>query len=59
MTAVFGGAIRLRAITILCGVLTLDDNEVQVATLYGRIIIACLAILVAFWQLDVPVPVIP
>lgn len=35
-----------------------DDNETKVATLYGRIIIACLAILVALWQLDVTVPVI-
>ena len=34
----------------------LDPNETQVALLYGRIIIACLAILVAVWQLDVPLP---
>lgn len=40
----------------------MDDfgpNETKVAILYGRIIVACLAILVAFWQLDVDVPVIP
>ena len=37
----------------------MDDNEQKIAVLYGRIIIACLAILVAFWQLEVEVPVIP
>lgn len=37
----------------------MDDNETKVAVLYGRIIIACLAVLVAVWQLDVEVPVIP
>lgn len=37
----------------------MDENETKVAVLYGRIIVACLAILVAFWQLDVEVPVIP
>ncbi len=36
----------------------MDDNETKVAVLYGRIIVACLAILVAFWQLDVDLPVI-
>ena len=36
----------------------MDDNEVKVAVLYGRIIVACLAILVATWQLDVNVPVV-
>ena len=36
----------------------MDTDEKQVALLYGRIIIACLAILVAVWQLDVEVPVI-
>jgi hypothetical protein len=36
----------------------MDENETKVATLYGRIIIACLAILVAFWQLDVTVPTV-
>ncbi len=36
----------------------MDDNETKVATLYGRIIIACLAILVALWQIDVDLPVI-
>lgn len=35
-----------------------DDNETKVATLYGRIIVACLAILVALWQIDVDLPVI-
>ncbi len=37
----------------------MDDDETRVALLYGRIIIACLAVLVAVWQLDVEVPVIP
>jgi hypothetical protein len=37
----------------------MNDNETKVAVLYGRIIIACLAVLVAAWQLDVEVPVIP
>ncbi len=36
----------------------MDTDEKQVALLYGRIIIACLAILVATWQLDVEIPVI-
>lgn len=36
----------------------MDDNETKVAVLYGRIIIACLAVLVAAWQLDVEVPII-
>ena len=36
----------------------MDDNETKVAVLYGRIIVAALAILIATWQLDVPVPVI-
>ncbi len=36
----------------------MDDNETKVAVLYGRIIVGCLAILVAFWQLDVELPVI-
>ncbi len=36
----------------------MDDNETKVATLYGRIIVACLAILVALWQIDVDLPVI-
>jgi hypothetical protein len=36
----------------------MDDNETKVAVLYGRIIIACLAVLVAAWQLDVDIPVI-
>ncbi len=39
-------------------VVSMDDNETKVAVLYGRIIVACLAILVAFWQLDVDLPVI-
>ena len=37
----------------------MDDNETKVAILYGRIIIACLAVLVAAWQLDVDIPVVP
>ena len=36
----------------------MDDNEQKIAVLYGRIIIACLAVLVAVWQLDVTIPVI-
>ena len=36
----------------------MDSDEKQVALLYGRIIIAALAILIATWQLDVEVPVI-
>jgi hypothetical protein len=36
----------------------MNDNETKVAVLYGRIIVACLAILVAFWQLDVEVPTV-
>ena len=36
----------------------MDDNETKIAVLYGRIIVACLAILVATWQLDVDLPVI-
>lgn len=36
----------------------MDDNETRIAVLYGRIIIACLAVLVAVWQLDVEVPVV-
>ncbi len=37
----------------------MDDNEQKIAVLYGRIIIACLAVLVAVWQLDVTIPVVP
>jgi len=37
----------------------MDAEETSVALLYGRIIIACLAVLVAVWQLDVEIPVIP
>ena len=36
----------------------MNDNETKVAVLYGRIIIACLAVLVAAWQLDVEVPLV-
>jgi hypothetical protein len=36
----------------------MDDNETKIATIYGRIIIACLAILVALWQIDVELPVV-
>jgi hypothetical protein len=36
----------------------MDDNETKIAILYGRIIVASLAILVALWQLEVDVPVI-
>ena len=37
----------------------MDQDETKVALLYGRIIIVCLAVLVAVWQLDVEIPVIP
>lgn len=37
----------------------MNDNETRVALLYGRIIIGCLAVLAALWQLDVEIPVIP
>ena len=37
----------------------MDDNETKVAILYGRIIVACLAVLAALWQLDVTIPVVP
>lgn len=37
----------------------MDENETKVATLYGRIILACLAVLIAMWQLPVDLPVIP
>jgi hypothetical protein len=36
----------------------MDDNETKVAVLYGRIIVACLAVLAALYGLDVPLPVI-
>ena len=36
----------------------MDDNETKVSLLFGRIIIACLAILVALWQIDVDLPVV-
>ncbi len=36
----------------------MDENEVKVATLYGRIILACLAVLIAVWQLDVELPIV-
>ena len=36
----------------------MDDNETRIAVLYGRIIVACLAVLVAVWQLDVEVPIV-
>ena len=36
----------------------MDQDETKVALLYGRIIIACLAVLVALWQIDVELPVI-
>lgn len=35
----------------------LSPDETRVALLYGRIILACLAVLVATWQLDVQIPV--
>lgn len=36
----------------------MNADESKVAVLYGRIIVTCLAILIATWQLDVPIPVI-
>ena len=39
-------------------ILVMDENETKVALLYGRIIVAALAILVATWQLDVTLPVV-
>ncbi len=36
----------------------MDDNETKIALVYGRIIIACLAILVSAWHLDVELPII-
>jgi hypothetical protein len=36
----------------------MNDNETKVALFYGRIIVACLAIIVAFWQLDVDLPAV-
>ena len=36
----------------------LSPDETRVALLYGRIILACLAVLVATWQLDVEIPVV-
>jgi hypothetical protein len=38
--------------------MSMDENETKIAVLYGRIIVACLAILVATWQLDVQLPVV-
>ncbi len=37
----------------------MDPDETRVALLYGRIIIMCLAVLVATWQLDVDIPLDP
>ena len=34
----------------------LSDDDTKIALLYGRIIIMCLAVLVATWQLDVDIP---
>jgi hypothetical protein len=36
----------------------MDENETKIAVLYGRIIVACLAILISIHQLDVPLPVV-
>jgi hypothetical protein len=52
----FGNSFGL--LVFLRRVESMDDNETKVATLYGRIIVACLAILVALWQIDVDLPVI-
>ncbi len=37
----------------------MDPDETRVALLYGRIILACLAVLIATWQLDVDIPLDP
>ncbi len=37
----------------------MDADETRVALLYGRIILACLAVLIATWQLDVDIPLDP
>jgi hypothetical protein len=37
----------------------MSPDETRVALLYGRIILACLAVLIAAWQLDVEVPLDP
>lgn len=34
----------------------LSEDETKVALLYGRIIIMCLAVLAATWQLDLDIP---
>jgi hypothetical protein len=36
----------------------MNDNETKVAVLYGRIIVAALAILAALYGLDIPLPVV-
>lgn len=36
----------------------MDEDETKVAVLYGRIIVACLAVLIAVWQLPVEVPLV-
>ena len=44
----------------LCGSMSdMDPDETRVALLYGRIILACLAVLIATWQLDVDIPLDP
>lgn len=41
----------------LSGLSDLSPDETRVALLYGRIIILCLAVLAAVWQLEVDIPV--
>ena len=42
---------------MLNGMSDLSPDETRVALLYGRIIILCLAVLAAVWQLEVDIPV--
>ncbi len=43
----------------MSGMSELSPDETRVALLYGRIILACLAVLIGAWQLDVDVPLDP
>ena len=38
--------------------ISMDDNETKVSLLFGRVILACLAVLAALHGLDVQLPVI-
>ncbi len=37
--------------------MAMDENETQVSLLFGRVILACLAVIIAIYGLDVPLPV--